>query len=144
MPTVQVTEVVPASIDALYNILSDMAQFPRFMKNVEAVTIIERGDTYTHSAWVVKLQGATFKWTERDEFYPDSRRITYRQIQGDLKTFEGYWQLQSVSGGTEVILETTFEFGIPMLSTLLNPVAKLALRENAKSMVQAIASQIPE
>ncbi|WP_242939531.1 type II toxin-antitoxin system RatA family toxin [Sulfobacillus thermosulfidooxidans] len=142
MPTVTITEVVPAPIEILYSILSDMAQFPRFMKNVESVTIVEQGENYTHSVWVIKLQGATFKWTERDEFYPDLWRITYRQIQGDLKTFEGYWQLKPVENGTEVTLETTFEFGMPMLASLLNPVAKLALRENAKAMVHAIAGEV--
>jgi ribosome-associated toxin RatA of RatAB toxin-antitoxin module len=138
MPVVTVTEVVPAPLDAVYQVLSDMSQIPAFMKNVEDVTVAERGEGYTQSVWRTKLQGATFQWTERDEFFPQEGRITYRQIQGDLKKFEGYWQLRATTEGTEVTLETTFEFGMPMLAGLLNPVAKLAIRENAKSMVRAI------
>ncbi|WP_430626297.1 type II toxin-antitoxin system RatA family toxin [Sulfobacillus thermotolerans] len=126
MPVVTVTEVVPASMTSIYKILSDMQRFPEFMKNVESVTIAEQGEDYTHSVWRTKLQGATFQWTERDEFFPQQGRISYRQIQGDLKKFEGFWQ---------------FEFGMPMLASLLNPVAKLAIRENAKAMVRAIGEK---
>ncbi len=138
MPVVTVTDVVTAPLEAVYRVLADMSQFPAFMKNVEAVTVSERGEGYTHSVWRTKLQGATFQWTERDEFYPSDGRITYQQIQGDLKKFEGCWQLRAIDSGTEVTLETDFEFGMPMLAGLLNPVAKLAIRENAKSMVRAI------
>ncbi|POB10910.1 MAG: cyclase [Sulfobacillus thermosulfidooxidans] len=141
MPVVTVTEVVPASMTSIYKILSDMQRFPEFMKNVESVTIAEQGEDYTHSVWRTKLQGATFQWTERDEFFPQQGRISYRQIQGDLKKFEGFWQLRQTSEGTEVTLQTDFEFGMPMLASLLNPVAKLAIRENAKAMVRAIGEK---
>ncbi len=142
LPTVTVAEVVPADRSPIYAVLSDMSAFPRFMKNVQSVTIVERGEGFTRSRWVVKLQGATFRWTERDDFFPDEGRITYRQTDGDLKTFEGYWLLEPEGDGTRVILETTFEFGMPMLANLLNPVAKLALRENAKAMIRAVADQV--
>ncbi len=144
MPAVTVSEIVPASVAAVYRILADMTQFPAFMKNVESVAVVETGANYTHSTWRTKLQGATFQWTERDEFFPDEGRITYHQIQGDLKKFEGYWQLRATDKGTEVTLETSFEFGMPMLANLLNPVAKLAIRENAKAMVRAIGAKAQE
>ena len=142
MPTVTVAETVAAAGEPIYAVLNNMSAFPQFMKNVQSVTIIERGEGYTHSRWVVKLQGATFSWTERDDFFPDAGRIAYHQIEGDLKTFEGYWQLEPDLDKTRVILETTFEFGMPMLAGLLNPVAKLALRENARAMIRAIGEQV--
>ena len=138
MPKVTVTEVVPVRVDAVYQILSDMAQFPRFMKNVEGIQILEKGESWTLSQWVTRLQGAKFRWVERDTFYPEQGRITFAQTEGDLKVFQGEWRLLAVNGGTEVTLDTEFEFGIPMLASLLNPVAKLAIRENAREMVRAI------
>ncbi len=138
MPFVTVTEEVAVDHDVLYAILADMSQFPDFMKNVESIEITERGDNYTLSHWVTRLQGAKFSWTERDTFYPQEGRITFTQIEGDLKLFQGEWRLTPTNGGTEVTLETEFEFGIPMLATILNPIAKLALKDNARSMVRAI------
>lgn len=138
MPQVEVTQVVEAPIEAVYEILSDMAAFPKFMKSIEAITIRERGDGFTVSEWVARLQGAKFRWVEKDIFHPEEYRITYDQTEGDLKVFRGYWQLQAVDTGTEVTLVTEFEFGMPMLSALLNPVAKVAIRDNARSMVFGI------
>lgn len=141
MPLVSVREVVPVDKDVLYAILADMSQFPQFMKNVESIEITERGDNYTLSRWVTRLQGAKFSWTERDTFYPQEGRITFTQLEGDLKVFQGEWRLIGVADGTEVTMETEFEFGIPMLATILNPIAKLALRDNARSMVRAIGNR---
>lgn len=141
MPVVTVTDEVAVSAESLYHILSDMTVFPSMMKNVESVSIQERGEGYTLSKWVTRLQGAKFQWVERDEFFPDQYKITYRQVQGDLKTFQGYWQLEEADQLTRVTLVTEFEFGIPMLAALLNPVAKIAIRENAKAMVRAVGAR---
>lgn len=141
MPIVTVTEDVTASPARVYDILSDMAAFPSFMKNVESVRILERGPGFTLSEWVTRLQGARFRWVERDEFFPEEGKITYRQIEGDLKVFQGHWALEPGLKGTRVTLQTEFEFGIPMLAALLNPVAKVTLKENARAMIRAVAGQ---
>lgn len=141
MPLVSVTEVVFMEKDAVYRVLTNMTQFPNFMKNVESIEILERGDNYTLSRWVTRLQGTRFSWTERDTFYPEAGRITFTQIAGDLKVFEGEWRLTTVAEGTQVTLDTEFEFGIPMLAPILNPIAKLTLRDNARSMVRAISTK---
>ncbi|MDA8193327.1 MAG: aromatase/cyclase [Thermaerobacter sp.] len=140
MPKVEVSEEVAVAADSMYQVLCDFTRFPDFMKNVDSVTLREKGDGYAVSEWVTRLQGARFQWTERDEFFPADRRITYRQLQGDLKTFQGYWQLEETARGTRVTLVTEFEFGIPMLAALLNPVAKIAIRENAREMVRSLAT----
>ena len=140
MPRVEVAHVVPADQDRVYQVLCDMERFPEYMPALESLKVLERGDDYTITEWVARLQGARFRWVERDEFRPG--RIDYRQLVGDLKTFEGWWSLEEApEGGTEVTLVTDFEFGIPMLSALLNPVARVALRENSRSMLASIANR---
>jgi coenzyme Q-binding protein COQ10 len=140
MPTVEVQMTVPGPPDRVLALLSEMERFPTFMDNLESVTVRERGDGYTISEWVARLQGARFRWVERDEFGPD--RITFRQVEGDLRRFEGEWVVEAVPDGTRVKFVTTFEFGMPMLATLLNPVAKIALRENGRAMLAAIAAEL--
>ncbi|NMP22288.1 type II toxin-antitoxin system RatA family toxin [Sulfobacillus harzensis] len=142
MPTVEVKQVVPAPIGAVYEVVTDMESYPRFMKTIKAIKVLERGEGYTISDWEARLQGARFHWVEKDLFYPNEYRITYDQTSGDLKVFRGYWQLAEVEGGTEVTLVTEFEFGVPMLSSLLNPVAKVAIKDNARSMLDGIAKEL--
>ena len=141
MPTVEVKYRVPAPIDAVYAVVSDMESYPKFMKAMESIRVVERGDGYTVTEWVARLQGVRFGWTEKDLYYPDQYRITYDQTAGDLKTFRGYWQLTSTEDGTDVVLVTEFEFGIPMLAAMLNPVAKLALKSNSVAMLEAIGAR---
>lgn len=141
MPVVEVRAVIPASIAAVYEVVSDMESYPKFMKTIKAIRILERGDGYTVSDWEARLQGARFHWLEKDVFDPGHYRITYDQTSGDLRVFRGHWQLEEVPGGTQVTLVTEFEFGVPMLSSLLNPVAKVAIKDNAKSMLDGIAQQ---
>lgn len=142
MPTVEVNQVVSAPIDAVYRVVTKMEDYPRFMKTIKAIRVLEQGEGYTVSDWDARLQGARFHWVEKDLFYPAEYRITYDQIEGDLKVFRGYWQLEAVPEGTRVTLVTEFEFGVPMLSSLLNPVAKVAIKDNAKSMLNGIAKEI--
>lgn len=51
---------------------------------------------------------------------------------------KGEWILKKTASGSEVKLTVDFEFGIPMLAGLLNPVLKRKVRENSENMLSAI------
>ena len=138
MPHVEVSRVVPATQAEVYAQLERMEEFPRFMESVKRIEVLERSPGSTRTHWVVNLQGSTFQWTEEDTFFPAEGRIAYRQIEGDLRLFEGEWRLEPVPEGTRVTLTTDFEFGMPMLASLLNPIAKLMLRKNVEAMLEGI------
>jgi coenzyme Q-binding protein COQ10 len=142
MPYVEVTRVVKADPAAVYEALSDMESFSRFMENVNEVKVLRREGNTTESSWHVTLQGAPFRWVETDTFLPEEGRITYRQISGDLKKFEGEWRIVPVEDGASVTLTTEFEFGMPMIASLFNPVAKLILRRNAEAMLSALQDDL--
>ncbi|MDA8346111.1 MAG: SRPBCC family protein [Thermaerobacter sp.] len=142
MPYVEVTRVVKAKPSAVFAALSDMEAFPRFMENVNEVKVLKRDGNTTESSWHVTLQGAPFRWVEADVFLPDEGRITYRQLSGDLRKFEGEWRVVPAEEGTSVTLTTDFEFGMPMIAGLLNPVAKLILRRNAEQMLEALQADL--
>ncbi len=84
------------------------------------------------------VDGRVIKWKERDVFYPAQHRIEYTQVSGDLKKFEGYWQLSEVADGVKIVLTVDFEFGMPMVAALLNPLLKKKVRENSAGMLAAI------
>lgn len=142
MPRVEVTRTVQAPADTVYRLCRDPESFPRFMSNVVSVTTRERGDGWAVTEWVTRLQGRTFRWTERDEYDDARRHITYRQTAGDLKRFEGEWLIAPEGeAASRVTFVCEFEFGIPVVAALLNPVACLALRSNAEEMLAAIEAE---
>ena len=143
MPEERLTRAIDASPTVIWNLLTHMEEFPRYMDAVDRVTVIEQGEGYTITDWVTRMEGHPFRWQERDEFHPDAGRIDYHLTQGDLRRFEGLWQLDPPVGRTgpcEVTLTVRFEFGLPMLQAMLNPVAKIVLRRNMTSMLEGLAS----
>lgn len=138
MPYVEVTRVLPAPQEEIYRVLADMSRFPEFMPDVLSVEIQEREGNRAESAWVTRLKGSTFRWVEEDIFDEESGRIRYRLLRGDLRRFEGEWILMPAARGTAVTLTVDFEFGIPMLAGLLNPVAKIMIEKNVTGMLEGL------
>lgn len=142
MPYVETKSLMRGEAKKIYDIVKDMAAYPEFMQDLVSVEILERGEDYTVSHWVSNVDGRKIVWTERDTFYPEQNRITYAQIDGDLKKMEGEWSIVEQEDGCEVTLSVDFEFGIPMIAGLLNPILKKKVRENSENMLKSIKEQI--
>lgn len=142
MPYVETKTVIKGDGTKIYDIIKDMAAYPSFMKDLVSVEILERGEDYTISHWVSNVDGRKIVWTERDTFYPAELKITYAQTEGDLKKMEGQWVIEPKEDGCEVTLAVDFEFGIPMIAGLLNPILKKKVRENSENMLTSIKEQI--
>lgn len=138
MPHVDATTLVKSDIKRIWDIVSDMASYPKFMPNLTSVEIEERHENTTISKWVTNIDGRVITWRERDVFYPEEYRIEYTQLSGDLKKFEGKWQLSQTPEGVHILLTAEFEFGIPMIAPLLNPLLRKKLRENCEGMLADI------
>jgi coenzyme Q-binding protein COQ10 len=138
VPFVEVSKIIAAPKVQLYESLKDMEKYPEFMKDLKSVTILERQENTTLTAWETVLVGRTIKWVEKDIFDDENQHIRYQQVSGDLQKFEGEWILTEADGGTKVTLTVDFEFGIPMVAGLLNPVAKMMIKENSENMLAAL------
>lgn len=144
MPYVETSIIVKGPKTKAYEIAKKMDEYPRFMENVKEVTIIEREVNSTISSWITNVDGRVIKWKEKDHFDEVNQRIVYKQTEGDLKKFEGEWRFEEVDGGTKIVLTVDFEFGIPMIAALLNPILKKKTKINCEAMLQAIKEQVEE
>lgn len=142
MPYVESKAVIRGDSKKIYDIISNMVAYPDFMHDLVSVEILEKGENYTISHWVSNVDGRKIIWTERDVFYPKDLKITYAQTEGDLKKMEGQWLIVPHGESCEVILSVDFEFGIPMIAGLLNPILKKKVRENSENMLNSIKTQI--
>ncbi|EAX46523.1 hypothetical protein TcarDRAFT_0201 [Thermosinus carboxydivorans Nor1] len=96
MPYVEVTMPVNCDKSKIYPILKDMEKYPEFMPDLVSVEVLERKDNTTITRWVSNVDGRIIKWTEVDTFDDENMHIAYRQIEGDLKKFEGEWILTDI------------------------------------------------
>lgn len=144
MPYVEVAMLVHSDPNKIYPIIKKMEDYPEFMADLVSVEIAERQDNRTLSKWVSNVDGRIIKWTEEDIFDDENLHIAYAQTEGDLKKFAGEWILTPTADGTEIKLTVNFEFGIPMIAGLLNPILKKKVRDNSMNMLKAIKQKMEE
>ncbi len=142
MPTVMVQAQVPGAPRAAYELAKDMEAYPRFMKDVVYLKVLQREEYAQVSEWHARFQGKILRWKERDVFDDKALTITYQQTEGDLRKFEGQWTFQGEAGGTRIALSVDFDLGIPMLAPLLDPVARLVVKKNCEDMLAGMRAQL--
>lgn len=142
MPTTTVSQRIACEDSrAVYALICDMERFPSFMPDLVSVTVLEREAGRTVTAWEAKVDGLTLRWQEEDTFDEARMRISYRQLAGDLRRFEGAWQIVPEDGGARVELTADFDLGIPMLAPLVEPLLTKRIEENCRGMLRAIEAE---
>jgi len=142
MPYVEVSKIIKSDKKKLYEIIKKMEDYPIFMKDVLSVEILEKGHDSTITYWVTNVDGRKIKWRELDQFNDEKCHITYKQLEGDLRKFEGEWILEESEEGIKVILTVDFDFGVPMIAPLLNPVLKKKVKQNSENMLESIKEKM--
>ncbi|HEX3030629.1 MAG TPA: aromatase/cyclase [Bacillota bacterium] len=144
MPSVFSEILIKGPVQAAWQLASEMEKYPEYMENVVAVKVLERDDSdhTTITSWITNVDGRKITWVEKDCFDLENLKIVYKQIVGDLKKFQGEWSFRQVGDETLVTLSVDFEFGIPMLSNLLNPVVAKKVKGNCEAMLKAIKAQV--
>jgi len=142
MPLVEISEVIAAPVDRVWEVVNDVASYPRLIRHVRSLEILESTATHRVIAWEVEVKGCLMRWVERQEIDAVRHRIDYRMIEGDLATFEGYWQLQSLAAdSSHATVSVLFDVGIPMLCDMLHPMCERAIRDNWTRMLRSVGDE---
>jgi ribosome-associated toxin RatA of RatAB toxin-antitoxin module len=144
MPEVEVEHIIAAPREQVYEAAKNMEAFLEFMPNAKDIRTYERFEEGQLTEWTTQLKGKEFKWSERETFDDDQLKIYYEQVEGDLAEMKGDWTFEDHPEGTRVIMTNAFEFGMPALEVVLNPVASVAIKNNLKSMLEALESMIAD
>lgn len=145
MPLVEVSEVIAAPLARVWEVVNDIASYPRLMEHVRSVKMLESSPTHRLSEWEVDLKGCVMRWVEREQIDAARHRIDYRLVEGDLASFEGFWQLEPLTAGSSrATVSATFDIGIPMLADMLNPVCERAIRDNSLRMLTSVATEVAQ
>jgi ribosome-associated toxin RatA of RatAB toxin-antitoxin module len=145
MPLVEVDEVMPVPLERAWELITRLESYAGVMDHVRSMEVLERGPDHRVSAWEVDLKGCVMRWVEHETFDLAKHRIEYRQLEGDLAQFEGYWQLDPVTEETtRVVLAVRFDIGVPMLTEMLDPIAEKAIADNSRAMLASLAEHAHE
>lgn len=151
MPLVEETTTITGEGRAIFEIIKDFEAYPTYMTNVKKVETLSRDDDKSVTKWYTEVDGRNIVWSEEDKIDDESMRIEFTQVEGDLKLFNGFWQVepsaqpaaQTEKGPVQkVTFSIYFEFGIPMLAALLHPLLSKKLRENMVEMLNSIKTKV--
>ncbi|MFE3325704.1 type II toxin-antitoxin system RatA family toxin [Streptomyces sp. NPDC059176] len=125
-----------ADADLAYQRITDFASYPEFVDEVRSVVVHPNdGDGPLVSEWDILFRNGPLRWSEVDYLQPGQRRIVFEQKTGDFEVFRGSWRVEPVPGGCEVTFEASFDFGIPSLAGVLEPIATKVLKEAIATIV---------
>jgi len=142
MPLVEVTEVIAAPVDRVWEVVNDVASYPRLIAHVRSLTTLESTATHRLIKWEVEVKGCLMSWVERQEIDAMHHRIDYRMVEGDLASLTGFWQLESLTAeSSRATVSVMFDIGIPMLCDMLNPLCERAIRDNWTRMLRSVGNE---
>ncbi|SDG03793.1 Polyketide cyclase / dehydrase and lipid transport [Lentzea fradiae] len=131
VPGRQATEVYETVID-----------FGRYVELVETVREIEiepaAADGSVVSHWAVNFRNGILRWTELDEFDRDGLVSRFTQTAGDFETFAGEWRVSQEGDDVAVSFHAEFDFGVPTLASIIDPVAIRVLTESMKDILTGL------
>ncbi|MFF5492729.1 type II toxin-antitoxin system RatA family toxin [Streptomyces aquilus] len=112
------------------------ATVPRWERYPELAPHVRATEVHTgppapvgSSSWELHFRSGLLRWTEEDTFLPESLQIRFEQTDGDFDSFEGVWTLRQQGPDVSVAFTADFDFGIPSLASILDPIAERVIRE---------------
>jgi ribosome-associated toxin RatA of RatAB toxin-antitoxin module len=127
-----------ADADFAFGRIAEFERYPDFVDEVRSVVVHSNSGGPLVSDWEIVFRSGPLRWSEVDYFQPDLRRIVFEQISGDFEVFRGSWLVEPIAGGCAVTFEATFDFGIPSLAGVLEPIATKVLKEGIAMIVHQL------
>ncbi|MHC5907055.1 type II toxin-antitoxin system RatA family toxin [Streptomyces sp. S6] len=123
--------LVPAqSAQDVFHAVRRWERFPELAPHVEATTVhATHPEPDCSSSWELHFRSGLLRWTERDEFLVDKLEIRFEQTDGDFDSFDGTWTLVQEGADVRLRFAAEFDFGIPSLEGILDPIAERVIRE---------------
>ncbi|MFM9872147.1 MAG: type II toxin-antitoxin system RatA family toxin [Fimbriimonadaceae bacterium] len=143
MPTITTSIWIDAPIDKVYAIARDNRAFPEFMDDVDSVDVVsEDGDTVV-SDWVGRVPafGLKVRWTQKDEWDPQTKICEFSQVKGDYDKMTGSWKFVEENGGTKFDSDLDYEYSVPGLGPLVGRVIYSLVVKNIEGVLAAIKNR---
>jgi ribosome-associated toxin RatA of RatAB toxin-antitoxin module len=128
--------IAAAEQDA-WPLLVEMATHLAEAKAIRSVEVVSASPERVVSRWTFVLRGSPLRWTQESDLDAATRTVRFRMTEGDPYHVSGAWRLVSSDGTTAIRLDMDFEFGLPPISEVLDPVMERTMIE----LVELLAGQ---
>ncbi|MCB1333216.1 MAG: type II toxin-antitoxin system RatA family toxin [Roseivivax sp.] len=114
MPTHSETRTLPYTARQMYDLVADVASYPRFLPWTAAARIRETTDHGDHQVMladlVISFKVFRERFGSRVTLWPEAMKIDTEYLDGPFKHMISRWAFADVPGGVEVSFFVDFEF----------------------------------
>src|SRR5271156_4421430 len=110
MISLRETRIVPYPAELMYQVVSDVEKYPKFLPWVVALRVLSRRETGMTAEMAVGYGALRERYTSEIRLDPAVRRIDVTQIKGPFKQLENHWQFTPAGEGCEITFSILFEF----------------------------------
>ncbi len=139
MRTIHVTRTIPATPEAVFDVLADHAGYARF-PGVRKATLVRHGSLEPNGVGALRAMDLGVAWFEEEiTGFERPTRLDYRIVRSrpPVDHEGGSLTLTPVPGGVEVSWTSTFHVRVPLVGSL---VTRLAAWQMARGFAQVLAT----
>ncbi|MDA7424540.1 type II toxin-antitoxin system RatA family toxin [Thalassococcus lentus] len=114
MPTHSETRTLPYSAQQMYDLVADVANYPKFLPWTAAARIRSREEQGDHEVMladlVISFKVFRERFGSRVTLWPEAQKIDTEYLDGPFNHMVSKWAFKDVDGGVEVSFFVDFEF----------------------------------
>ena len=136
MPAILETVTIKADVNAVFDLISRVEEFPvyaRLIKEVHKISL----DTYR---WVARVQGFTLTWDSIISEFHRPTRLAWKSIRGFRNS--GVYTLTPIPEGTKVEICTEYSFQNQWMEKLLAPLVKPIMRAATRDILARVKDRL--
>ncbi|MFB7501960.1 SRPBCC family protein [Streptomyces broussonetiae] len=132
MRHVELNAQVPSQLaHHVYDEVVRWEKYPRLAPHVHATTVhATLPEPEGDSSWELHFRSGLLRWREREELDRAALTVRFEQTDGDFDSFTGRWTLRQSGTDVDVHFAADFDFGIPSLEGILDPIAERVIKES--------------
>jgi ribosome-associated toxin RatA of RatAB toxin-antitoxin module len=132
--------LIKARPEAVWDLLTDYTRLREVLTNVEELSVLEESPQGARVRFRVRAAWMDFQYTLQRNYEEPGRRLTYRRVEGDLKSISGDWVIsKGPDDEHQLVISTSFvDAGLLVPDAWVRSRAADDLRDTARRMRQRL------
>ncbi|MEZ5675293.1 MAG: type II toxin-antitoxin system RatA family toxin [Thalassovita sp.] len=144
MPTHSETRKLPYSAQQMYDLVADVAAYPKFLPwcaaaRIRSVTPQADGSQIMAADLVISFKVFRERFGSRVTLWPDQKKIDTEYLDGPFRYMKSNWAFRDADGGCEVDFFVDFEFRNAVLQGIIGVVFNEAMQRIVRAFERRAA-----
>ena len=121
MPDLFFERHMPHVPRAMFDLVSDLEAYPRFVPNCKAMAVREQADGSRLAKMTISFGPITQAYTSRVTADPQAMTITAVAVDGPFAYLDSKWTFSPEGAGTRVRFDVDFKISNPLIAAVAEP-----------------------